>query len=91
MSKTKNLSKALHEIQNKVIGLYYNPFTDNLEPVINNDDGYLTIITVGTLLGLSTEHREGNMVYFPNNKSLSEMMENPVEFSEWYDKTKKLF
>jgi len=91
MSKTKKLSNALLEIQDEVIGLYHNQFTDNYEPVINDDDGYLTIITIGTLLGLQTEHREGNMIYFPENKSLTEMMSKPIEFSDWYDNMKKTF
>ena len=86
--KTDNLSKALYEIQNEVIGLYYNQHTNDFEPVINNDDGFLTIITVGKLLGLQTEHREGNMIYFPDNKSLTEMMEKPLEFQNWYDSIK---
>ena len=87
--KTEKLSKALHEMQDEVIGLYHNQYTDNLEPVINDDKGYLTIITIGTLLGLHTEHREGDVFYFPENKTLTQMMEKPIEFDEWYKSIKE--
>jgi len=88
MNKTEKLSIALQEIQNEIIGLYYNSRTDTLEPVINNDNNLLTIITISNLFGLQIEHREGKIITFPENKTLSQMIEKPIEFQEWFNNIK---
>ena len=87
--KTENLQKELSLMQEKCIGLYYNPFMKTYNPVISETDFTFVVISIGCLLGLSTDHYSKNedhkIIYFPDNKTLSELMENPMEFKHWYD------
>ena len=101
MEDIKQLSQALREMQNRVIGLFrpkYYP-TDQYIPVIADADGVLTCVEVSTLLGLSTftiGKESGRYVPFPDNRmepgkwadgapTLTRMMSEPMKFHEWYE------
>lgn len=83
------LSASLKRIQENTIGLFRPTYDkrDHYIPVIENNNGLLTCIETGSLLGLSTsyiEEADGRYVPFSDNKSLSEMMEDPIKFHNWY-------
>lgn len=91
------MSEALKDIQSRVIGLFRPRFYPAGEyiPVITNNDGVLTCIEVGTLLGMSTltiGQETGTYIPFPKrwqniengDVKLSDMMKDPVEFDKWY-------
>ena len=94
----KGLSNSLKEMQSIVIGVFRPRFGNVYEPAIDNNEGVLETITVGTLLGCSTltiEASQGRYVPFlvvrkgmlPTNHTflkLSEMMNEPVTFANWY-------
>lgn len=66
----KELGMALRNMQGQVIGLFRPQYYPNNEyiPVIANEDGLLTCVQVGTLLGLSTlviGMESGRYVQFP--------------------------
>ena len=100
MEDTKEISQALRNIQDRVIGLFrprYYP-ADQYIPVISNDNGVLTCIEIGSLLGLQTLTigiESGRYVEFPKTtpaydrvepkaQTLSDMMKEPIKFNEWY-------
>lgn len=98
---SKELGMALRNMQSQVIGLFrpkYYP-ADQYIPVIANDDGLLTCIEVGTLLGLSTLNigvESGTYVKFPDTypanidatekteSTLAYMLTSPIFFNNWY-------
>lgn len=100
MEDTKEISQALKNMQNRVIGLFRPRFypNDQYIPVIADENGVLTCIEIGGLLGLSTLTigiEAGRYVKFPIAKpaydrvepkpqTLSDMMKNPIEFNDWY-------
>lgn len=90
----EKLNMALRNVQSQVIGLFrpqYYP-NDMYLPVIANEDGMLTCIQVGTLLGLSNltiNVESGRYIKFPTinkykDSTLSDMMKSPMEFDKWY-------
>lgn len=96
MIDTTSLSAALVEMQKKCIGLYFNQYLDKYVPVIKETEYSFVVIYIGNMLGLSEEHlpkddenNPRNVVHFPGNKTLFQMMENPIEFNDWCVKTLK--
>ena len=85
---TKPLSRALSQMQDQTIGLFcMTKYSSEYNPVIENTEGNLVVVSVGTLLGLSTTYihmSEGRYIEFPEGKSLSDMINGPIEFAEWY-------
>lgn len=87
-------------MQNRVIGLFRPRFypAEVYIPVIANDNGVLTCIEVGNLLGLQTltiGAEAGRYVEFPKStpaydrsapvpQTLSDMMKDPIVFDMWY-------
>lgn len=80
------LSIALHELQSKTIGLMM--VHGKIELVIEDDEMVKTI-SIGSLGGLSTNHysiNHLNYIKFPDKyKNLSEFLNEPFEFNEWYN------
>ncbi len=59
----------------------------NVVLVVDNNDGWLTCIEVGKLLGRQQLHigqSQGKYIPFPDGKTLTEMMQDPVGFSNWF-------
>lgn len=90
MANTTSLNAALVEMQKKCIGLYFNPYIKKYVPVIEETEYSFVVIYIGNLLALSEEHLpkddEHNprvVIHFPENKTLFQMMENPIEFNKW--------
>lgn len=85
----ENLGKALKDIQSICIGLFtprYYPYDEHLL-VIEDNDGRLKCVEIGKLFGLSTLHmcaEHGKYVKFPDGKTMSQMMESPMTFDEWW-------
>jgi hypothetical protein len=83
------LSHILQATQGAVVGIFKHPMSKgDVEMVIENDEHTFTTITVGTFLGLQTcsyPKSKFQPILFPDGKRLSEMMENPQTFKEWYD------
>ncbi len=100
LEDTNEISQALKQMQNRVIGLFKPRFFPVGEyiPVIANDNGMLTCITISTLLGLQTLHigaEAGRYVEFPKTspaydrtvpvaQTLADMMKDPIAFDKWY-------
>ena len=93
---TSGLSAELRVIQTKVIGLFKPYFANEYLPVIENREGCLTCISVGSLLGLQTLHigiESGKFEPMPKKQrspldqyaNLAELMENPFELNKWYN------
>jgi hypothetical protein len=86
----KNLSQSLTNLQSVCYGLFYNTYTKSYECIISETEHTFTTIVVGTLLGFSTDircHSDENdslIVRFQNQKSLLDMLDDPIEFNEWY-------
>ena len=83
------LSKALRKAQSKCVGLFQHPMSKDVELVVDMDGVGFTTIAIGNLFGLQTSHF-GNeylsyVIPFPNNKTLTVMMDEPHAFSEWYN------
>lgn len=83
------LSKSLRKAQSKCVGLFKPRYSDKVELVIEVSDVGFSTITIGNLFGLQTTHfgneSLNDVVMFPENKTLTEMMEYPLGFSEWYN------
>lgn len=89
MQNTSELSKALTNIQDRVIGLFHPKFYPAGEYicVIDDTNGRLECLEIGHLLGLSSLHidsAEGRYVKFPLKGELSKSADwfNPEEFTE---------
>lgn len=86
----KSLSESLINLQDNCYGLFYNIYTDSYECIVSDNKYTFITIVVGTLLGFSTDvrcHSEDNdslIVKFPDGKSLSNMLNDPIEFDKWY-------
>ncbi len=82
----KNLLNALKETQDQVIGLM---FVGNSKKLIMKVEDHTTkVISVGTLLGLeesSVTNGVFKTIMFPDNKTLAEMMKEPLEFGRWWE------
>ena len=83
----KELSHTLHELQSKTIGLVM--FFGKIELVVEDDGIIAKTISIGSLGGLSTNtYSKKHLKYikFPDKyKNLSEFLNFPFEFNEWYN------
>lgn len=90
MKELRQLSSILADVQDKVIGVA--DVYGNKECVIEKDNSTVTTIRIGTFLGLhqSTYNAESvNVIRFPQNKTLGEMMNSPFELHDWWNETFK--
>lgn len=83
------LSNALCDLQELVIGVAkHKKFPmSSYECIIKKDNTLLTLVKVGNLLGLSTtmiDESQCIVHYFPDNKTLSQMKNDPIEFDKWW-------
>lgn len=83
------LSEELVKVQSKCRGLFKHPLSNQVELVIEIDKTGFTTIAIGNLLGLQTSYF-GNeylnyVILFPDDKSLTVMMDTPFAFSKWYN------
>jgi len=89
MNNIDNLNIALQLTQFSVIGLFEFAHGE-IECVVEEDEHTFTTISVGSLLGISTDHRpksEYSFIKFPEEyKTLGMFLNKPFEFKEWYDK-----
>lgn len=85
------LSKTLQDYQNLVIG--YAIIYSEVKVIINKKEDFLTVISVGKSLGLQTDYitecQCDKVIYFPDNKTLTDMMKDPIGFNDWYQKNVK--
>ena len=82
----EELIKQLEILQHKCIGLFNNSYTNELEMVIEEKEGLLVTITIGTLGGISennTSISNGLFKRFPDNKSLYEMKDDPFALNDF--------
>lgn len=80
----KELNKELRLIQEQAIGVACIYGQDEL--VIKECEHTFTTISIGMLLGCSTTSYPKEIFgfkRFPNNKTLSEMMNSPLAFHDW--------
>ena len=92
MKTLENLTKALHDVQKHVIGVYYNPYTKIWEPIVEITEDTFCTITIGGLLGLQTNFYpispENRIEKFLSREegyaSLSEMLSTPNAFNTWW-------
>jgi hypothetical protein len=86
----ENLKKELERIQSKTLGLFRNQYSKEWEIVIEADEHTFKTITISGLMGFSENNYPVNGDYyytkFPDNKTLTEMLENPFEFNEFINK-----
>jgi hypothetical protein len=86
---------SLSYLQDNCYGLFYNKYVNTYECIVNESDEKFTTIVVGQLLGFSTDiryHSEDNdklIIRFPDGKSLTEMLQDPIEFNDWYKNNTK--
>lgn len=84
-----DIADVLKHIQSQCTGLFYNRYTNLYEPVVIDSYTFKTV-HIGNLLGLQENYYDVQTSYydqvtlFPNNKTLSEMMNDPIEFDKWY-------
>jgi len=78
------LSNSLQSVQDIIIGIYVDP-TKRIELIVSKGDYTFKTVSVGSLFGLSISNYPLNRVIhlFPDNKTLSEMMQDPIEFDKW--------
>ena len=82
----KSITTALYEAQKVCVGIFKPNKSVVWLPVIENENGVLTCITIGFMLGLSvTSHsiEAGIFIKFPEGKTLVETQNNPVAFHTW--------
>lgn len=82
----KNLLIELNILQNQCIGLFKNKFSDELEMVINDENGFLHVVTIGRLGGLHETHIDscmGKYKKFPDNQTLLTMKNDPFVLSDF--------
>jgi len=83
--ETKKMIFSLlrEEIQKEIIGYIKNPIGE-FEPALSPTHSYLPLRS----FGISDNHYAENIEFipFPDNKSLAQMLEDPVKFNEWCKK-----
>jgi len=95
MKKYETLYQTLSEVQKEVIGIvklpgvgiYGLPGVGIYGLIVKKEEFTITSIYIGFLLGVSTDvipKGKYTEIYFPDNKTLSEMMEDPLKFDEWW-------
>jgi hypothetical protein len=83
----ENLKAEMNVLQSKCIGIW-NPAPGVISLIIEIDKNTITAISIGKLGGISEEHAPADayrIVLFPESKTLSEMMNNPIEFHDWWN------
>ena len=87
--KLELLTAALKNVQHLCIGLYYNVYTKEWEPVVDIGEHTFVTMNIGRLLGLQLEYHptvEEDMkriVRFTDNKTLADMINTPMVFYSW--------
>jgi len=84
------LGTGLRLIQDITVGIYKYP-NKELGLVVENEEAYFKAVSIGSLFGLHTDLLpKGGKGYtlhafipFPDNKTLSQMMEDVFEFQDW--------
>jgi len=88
MVKTEKLANELVNLQSNCVGLYQHYSDSRIELVIEDNESTFVTVTIGDLFGLSTttfgKSSARPIVYFPDGKSLSDMMKNPFSFNAWF-------
>lgn len=85
------LTDALIAIQRICLGVF-RPYALMNDPkawqlIIAIDGDQLTVVSIGTLFGLSEDHTSaayGTVVLFPDDKTLWEMMNDPSGLHHWW-------
>ncbi len=92
----KNLQESLSFLQGQCTGLFklhtLGNFFTNYEPVISRDEHTTETLVIKHLYGADHNHYSnaaGQYHKFPNNKTLSQMIENPFELKEFIDSITK--
>ena len=88
MNVLKDLSKALNDLQDNVIGLFRHTRSKEYEMVVKNENGWLKTITIGKLGGLHENHigaDQGKIVMFDDGQNLTQMKNNPYRLQEIID------
>lgn len=87
----QTLGSSLEEAQSRVLGIFkITRYTNaGIELIVEINEHSFITIRIGSLLGLSTTHYSigddlGRIIMFPENKTLSEMMNDPLGFDKWY-------
>jgi hypothetical protein len=81
---------SLDNLQANCYGLFYNEYINTYECIVKDSEETFTTVVVGQLFGFSTDvrfHSEYNdmlIIKFPDEKSLKDMLQNPIEFNDWY-------
>lgn len=88
--KVKELSELLQDLQTDVIGIYKNDMGNYIEVVVHEDKHSFSTLHIGSLLGVTTclygKTKENKFIAFPGNKTLAQMMNDPVKFHKWFNK-----
>jgi len=89
ITRKHNLSSALSQMQNSVIGIFipnHNP--QELELITNVDESTVDTVVVGKLFELQTtwciSRKDGVVKLFPEAQSLADMLAEPNVYTTWY-------
>lgn len=86
-----DLSIALSVTQSKVIG-FFKPYRSSIvEMVLENDNGMLKTICIGSLLGLHTmciNKNQGILVMFEDGETLFSLLNTPFKLNEYHNQLK---
>lgn len=86
----EDLKVVLNKLQSHTIGyleMYYNSF----EPIIKQDGDYIITLVVSRAFGIQTLNIRADVFpthLFPDNKTLSEMLESPKEYCSFCEEHK---
>jgi hypothetical protein len=84
----RQLGTCLRQIQEICIGVFKHDMSDKWELVVNEENDMLDTVTIGELFGLQTNYSiptsKGLYRKFPDGKMMSDMLENPITFQEWW-------
>lgn len=100
MSKLNHIEDSLKIMQKEVIGFYKNPYTNQYECIFDITNDSFCTITIGTLLGLSTNFYprtpDYKIILLPNNYkikyfngTMADFMTEPILFNEWWNENCK--
>lgn len=85
----KKLKTALEELQSKCIGIAN--IHNNIELVIESDKHSFSTVWIGKLGGVNTCHYSKSQFQYESfpiqYKTLSEFLNEPIEFHNWYKET----
>lgn len=92
MKSISNARQGLNDLKNDVIGIYKHSTLGVFELVISVDKQRETIETCfisqfGAIQrGFSIPYQQGQLKFFPDNKNMNQMLDNPFEFDEFEEK-----